>query len=210
MTPVGACDQTPLDFLLSQDFKERPRRWAPGSTLLFFALIPAPSVAGDILRRARDLRARLHLHGSQRPRELLHASLTGVGAYTEVPGEVLEAASAAAETVEVPQFRVSLDHFISFNGRERYPLVFEFGAGCAAILTLRAKLQQALEQVGLTPPGRYESTPHVTTHYLRERVPRIDCEPPISWTVRDFALIKSFQGQGRHEILERWPLLQLS
>jgi 2'-5' RNA ligase len=29
---------------------------------------------------------------------------------------------------------------------------------------------------------------------------------PITWTVNEFVLVRSLVGQGRHEVLARWPL----
>jgi 2'-5' RNA ligase len=36
----------------------------------------------------------------------------------------------------------------------------------------------------------------------------VDKQPvePVRWTARDFVLIQSFVGQGRHQVMARWPL----
>ena len=67
------------------------------------------------------------------------------------------------------------------------------------------ELSNQLMAAGL---GRYlkrEFIPHVTLLYdKRELTPQaID---PIQWTVRDFSLVRSLLGQGRHQVLGTWPL----
>jgi RNA 2',3'-cyclic 3'-phosphodiesterase len=49
------------------------------------------------------------------------------------------------------------------------------------------------------------STPHVTLLYDKRVIDEQPIEP-ISWTVREFVLVRSLHGQSRHIDVARWQL----
>lgn len=77
--------------------------------------------------------------------------------------------------------------------------------GVVGVSRLYDAIHAALCERGLTrgPPVAIE--PHLTlmydTVFAAERV-----IPAVTWTVRDFALLASHQGHGRHQELGRWRL----
>jgi 2'-5' RNA ligase len=87
-------------------------------------------------------------------------------------------------------------------------LVLLGGAGVAALQRFARDLRLALE--GTEAASRHERpfTPHVTLLYDAACVDETTVEP-ISWTAREFVLVNSLIGQGKHVTLGRWPLRAL-
>jgi 2'-5' RNA ligase len=63
-----------------------------------------------------------------------------------------------------------------------------------------------MQSVGFRDTGRASFKPHVTMMYTDEMMDEARVDEPIRWTVRDFVLVHSLQGRGRHVHCRRWPL----
>lgn len=85
------------------------------------------------------------------------------------------------------------------------PLVLEGGDGVAALVVLRQALADAMAKAGLRVRAK-SYTPHLTLLYDRGEVAAQAIET-ITWTVREFVLVQSLIGHGRHLPIGRWPLL---
>lgn len=74
-----------------------------------------------------------------------------------------------------------------------------------ALTRFQNRLVAALEAAGFDLPD-YSFGPHLSLSYgaWQQRNAPI---PPICWQAEEFLLIKSIYGQGRHELLGRWPLI---
>jgi 2'-5' RNA ligase len=48
--------------------------------------------------------------------------------------------------------------------------------------------------------------PHMTLLYQGHVIPEVMLDKPVTWTVRDFALVHSLQGESKHEQLCYWLL----
>jgi 2'-5' RNA ligase len=70
----------------------------------------------------------------------------------------------------------------------------------------REALRQALAWEKLEKGMPPKFTPHMTVIYGQpgEEVAVIE---PVRWTVREFVLVISHQGESRHEVLARYPLI---
>ena len=55
--------------------------------------------------------------------------------------------------------------------------------------------------------GRYAFNPHLTPAYEPQPIDDAPQNAPIHWSVRDFALVHSFQGQTRHDHVARFALI---
>lgn len=62
-------------------------------------------------------------------------------------------------------------------------------------------------EAGLTVSLNPNYQPHITLQYGYKSIRRINLEKPITWAVREFVLVRSLQGQGKHEYVDHWPLL---
>ncbi|MGI9026953.1 MAG: RNA 2',3'-cyclic phosphodiesterase [Burkholderiaceae bacterium] len=176
---------------------------------LFFALYPDADAAAHIERVARHLRSTHRLRGSPLAAERFHVTLHFLGDYLGVPRNIVAAADEAAATVVTPPFEVSFDRASSFGRSRNLPFVLRASDDVAALMSFHGTLGTAMTKAGL---GRYVNavyTPHVTLLY-DDRCVAEEPVDAIAWTVREFVLIDSLIGQGRHVPLARWPLRDLA
>jgi RNA 2',3'-cyclic 3'-phosphodiesterase len=172
---------------------------------LFFAIVPDAATAARIARLAQRLRGLHGLRGRPLAADRLHVTLHFLGDHAGLPLQLVADASAAAASVAVPAFDVAFDRAASFLRPRNAPLVLRGGDGLVALTALQRALGAALQAAGLLHAAAVRFTPHVTLLYDDRQV--ID-EPvdTIAWTVREFVLIDSLIGQGRHVPLARWSL----
>lgn len=174
---------------------------------LFFALRPDEETAERIAcvvaaeHEARGLQPRL------RPARIFHITLHYFGSFEgEPPAPLVRSAHRAAAEVIHPAFDLWFDRLASWGAANarHHPFVLTGGQGLEAVCELRDALVGGLAAQGLAPPVRaYE--PHLTLRYDRQPAPTWSLALS-GWVASEFALVKSIQGQTRHEVLQRWPL----
>ncbi|PQA85674.1 2'-5' RNA ligase family protein [Hyphococcus luteus] len=178
---------------------------------LFFAIFPDEETAAQIKDVAVRLRMRHGLKGETFAQHRFHVSLHGLGSpYERRPAEIINAAQRAAERVTAAPFDVVFDRADSFdrNKPDRFPLVLLGHDELATLIAFHKQLGLALRKSGL---GRFAAPrfePHVTLLYGDKRLEgEHPIAPPVSWTVKSFALVWSHAGKTRYETLGAWPLL---
>lgn len=179
-----------------------------GDHNIFFAVVPPEGVRG-LICRFRDNLCHVHgLKGRPVPRECLHISLHPFGFHDHLPAHEVEMAANAgiAAARQTASFDVSLNRVLSWRGNPgRRPLVLLGDEGVFGLDRLRGTLHEALADASLTKRSFEESEPHLTLLRGDNDFPdTIVLE--IRWTVRELVLIDSRVGEGRHDILARWPL----
>lgn len=179
----------------------------PGSNSLFFAVLPEPEVADRIVALATEIRAGHGLSGRLIPASRLHVTATPMADYAALLDYDVSAAMRAAETVRAKPFDISFNRLQSF-GRPggNQPLVLRCGDGLGAFGQLQKALLTALRANDYDGKAPAAYTPHITLLYDRRAVDEIFLDEPVGWTVREFALVYSVYGGGRHMHLGRWPL----
>jgi 2'-5' RNA ligase len=151
------------------------------------------------------LRRRRGLTGRPPGRDRLHISLNFLGRFSSAPPAALvDGAAEAAAGVSARPFVVALDRVQSWNGDPR-PLVMIGDDGVIGVINLHAAIHAALTRAGLAHGPERAITPHLTLLRDQLKTPE-EAVDPIRWTVRDFALVHSRAGEGRHHILGRWTL----
>ncbi len=174
---------------------------------LFFALRPDEETAKRIAdfvvaeHEARGLQPRL------RPSRVFHITLHYFGYFDGEPdAQVVESAERAASEVVRPAFDLSFDGFSSWGreGATKHPFVLTGGQGLQAVRELRDALVQRLLAHGLPAP-EHDYEPHLTLRYDKRRAPTWPVDLP-GWIASEFVLVKSPQGETRHEVMRRWPL----
>lgn len=172
---------------------------------LFFALQPDAPAAARAVALAGRLRADHGLRAPPTAMDRLHVTLHYLGRSGSLPEDLVTRARRAAQTLDSPVFEVSFDQVTSFPARVRKrPLVLVARQPMQALQALRFNLGVALRLHGVAA-DKGAFTPHLTL--LRDtRAVAEQSVAPIAWTAREFVLVRSLIGQGRHVVLARWPL----
>ncbi len=172
-----------------------------GRQSLFFALIPPPAVAGQVVALTQMLRERHGLKGRPLLPQHLHVTLVCAADLAGgVPAEYIQAAQAAAASMRHPPLDVMFDRALSFPGGA---FVLS-GDGSAAVHAYAKLLRETLKRFGLKPPAA--STPHMTLLYDRRLAVEEHPVEPIRWTAASFSLVLSHVGRTQHDPLGAWPL----
>jgi len=179
--------------LTNDEPEQRPDRHR-----VFFALWPEAATRGAI---SRATRAAVQSSGG-RPvaKERLHLTVAFLG---ELTAAGLETARAVPPLALGGPFELTLDTIGVWP--ESKVLWLAPSTAPLPLGELEARLWDALAERGFRADERVYR-PHVT---LARRARPIEAAvEPVSWTVRDLALVESFpDGRNVHyEVLERWPL----
>jgi 2'-5' RNA ligase len=174
----------------------------PGT--VYFAFKPDPIAADQAAEIGSLLCARHGLTGNV-SQEVLHVTICPIGHFPDLPEERVEIACKVAGALIAKPFEIMLDRIRTYpNGREKLPLVAFAGKGVPAAKLFRHALAADLRRAGIMIAKNLPD-PHMTLFYDR-RVVIEEPIAPISWTVREFVLVHSIQGEGRHKLLGQWPL----
>ena len=168
---------------------------------LFFCLRLPSSTAARADDLARKFSREYGLCGPLRGAQLYHASLHGLGMFDTVPKALAALAAEAARTVRMPPFDVQFDRIMSFANKDKNPLVLLGGGDLSGLREFHARLGDALRNARFKRIQK-SFTPHVTLLYDSRVVPETPIAP-VSWTVRNFALVHSPYGQSRHDEIAR-------
>jgi 2'-5' RNA ligase len=175
------------------------------SSSLFFALQPDMTAAAQAAELSERLRTAHGLKSLATDPRRLHVTLHHLGAWPELPPDLVTRSAQAATSLRGVAFEVRFDSVGSFRSRARkHPLVLLARAAMPALQAFRSDLGAALRLHGVAA-GEGDFTPHMTL--LRDAcvLPEQPVDP-IGWKAREFVLLQSLIGQGRHVVLGRWPL----
>lgn len=162
---------------------------------LFFALWPDAGVRSAIV----DRRAALgRLPGRRVPDENLHLTLVFLG---NQPKDRIEEILDAGSAVGGQAFELRLDRFGHFP---RSRVVWLGGEAPEAAAGLADALSARMESIGVKVDRR-PWRPHVTLFRKVSRRPRFPEIEPVTWSVRDFALVESIPGRP-YQVLRSWPV----
>lgn len=170
---------------------------------IFFALRPDPAATQDAHRLAHTRRG---LGGWLMPPDRLHVSLNHVASAAEVPRDCVARALEAASAVAARPFLVAFNRLATWGGKPGDRAVVLWGDdGVTGAFGLHAALHEALAAAGVVRPLAAPFEPHLTLlRKERDRPPEFIA--PVRWWVREFLLIDSLHGEGRHDVLGRWSL----
>ncbi|WCM18139.1 2'-5' RNA ligase family protein [Paraburkholderia bryophila] len=191
--------------------------WLPGLEApptptdgLFFAVFPGIQTAAGVAKFAQQLCVEARVRSKPLAAGRLHVTLQHLGNFAGgLPQARVDAAMQAGASIRMEPFTVEFDSVVSFAARPRAgPLVLGGGAGVAGLHALHDALAAALRGAGAgdaAPSATVPYTPHVTLAY---GMPWAATRPiePVSWNVREFALMHSLLGRTRHVALARWRL----
>jgi len=180
----------------------RGARRDPGT--VYFAFKPEPDAIGQVVSVGNHLCVKHELAGSVRP-SVLHMTICAIGYFPVLPEERVETARGVAGRLVAKPFEMMLNRVRTYpNGKEKPPLVAFADSGMSRVDLFRHALIADLRRNGFSFPKKLPD-PHMTLFYDR-RVVAEEPIDPIRWVVRDFVLVHSIYGEGRHELLGQWPL----
>lgn len=184
---------------------------SPSSQLhnLFFAILPGPEVIPGICDLGHRLIAAHRSRGTMMAAARMHVTLCAVATFSgDSDRWQIAEAKRVAETIaaETPAFDVTFNRVVGFANANGAKLALCRGGELNRAVLLQHRLRSALRRAGMRSGGATLSRPHLTLVYNAGRA--IDEHPivPISWHVREFALIDSLHGRGRHVRLGSWRL----
>jgi len=180
-----------------------------GKVRVFFALWPNASTAACLHAIAQQWHR--SLGGRVTREDSLHATLVFIG---DIALDRLPSLLALAEGIQTPAFAMEFDaggcwqhNHIAYLGMHRIP---------AALQNLQSELAARVKAAGFEIEKRPFS-PHITLirkaecgNATKENPINKNPAEPVTWTVRDFVLVKSsISANGsRYEQIGRWPLLE--
>jgi 2'-5' RNA ligase len=172
---------------------------------VFFALYPDRDTARRLGGLARYLCGKHELKDRPRPDRCFHVSLHRVGDYAELRRDVVAVIGEAVSAFTMPPFPVAFDRVTNFGRGYKRALALVGDEGVSGLLMLQHELVTALRRIGFARRKALPYHPHVTLVYHKGEIADQAVEE-IRWTVREFVLVRSLYGQGRHVPLARWPL----
>jgi 2'-5' RNA ligase len=175
---------------------------------VFLALYPPSEAVDQIARLTDQLFQADVLRGRRAPRERLHITLARLGGYPDLPWRRIIQAREALANLQRPSFVLVLDRIMGFkNGAGQRPCVLTGDDGLVGVFMLRDAVGEALTKAGLSLGHKRGALPHLTLSREAELTPEAFIDP-VSWRAQEFCLVDSPQGEGRHNILDRWPLAE--
>lgn len=178
----------------------------------FFAALPDERARGEIAEMAERFRKSHRVSGTAVGVDNLHLLLCPMGRPDRLRLPLEGALAAAAAAVQANAFELALDSVMRLSARDgAFPFALcADGVSAESALKLRRAIAEAQAAVGLQVTGVSSFMPHVELL----RGPLVDAIQetvlPIRWCVSEFVLIRSFFGQSRHEVIERWSLTPLA
>ena len=173
---------------------------------LYFAIQPPADVAQQAQDLLRSLQPAEGFTAKATPAARMHVSLNWVGGFHRPPTQVVGKARDVAATVAHAPFDISLNRIGTWQAGERpWPLVLWGDEGVIGVESLHRAIHRALVRLDMAQRREPEFAPHLTLLRDAAVMPEAFIEP-VRWTVREFALIQSVYGEGRHDVLGRFPL----
>lgn len=147
------------------------------------------------------------------PPDRMHMTLQKLGCYSPdegVPAWLLALTARLEARSFGPPFDVSLDVLQSRDANTLLTTVelTGGGTGVSGVRRLCRQLADEMERVGFPADLiRREMLPHITLDYRHAPVPKRHITP-LTWRIEEVCLVVSRNGEGVHEVLARWPLIE--
>jgi RNA 2',3'-cyclic 3'-phosphodiesterase len=178
----------------------------PMSDPLFLAIKPDVDAAMQIYQLAGIIKRARGFEGDLIGPERLHISLFSLGWWDDWREKMIAKVDQAAAELKVLPFEITLDRTMSFlNYPDNHAFVLVGSGGVDRLKTFHTLLGATMTKNDLRRRVHTISTPHVTLLYDKRVVDEQPIEP-VSWTIRDFVLVRSLYRQTKHIDVARWQL----
>ena len=198
-----------MSIVLLESGRARPfsRRYAvsreAASGTLFIAIKPDNDPASRIYLRTQIIKRAHGFKGSIIEPDRLHITLFFFGRPHDQSENLIAKVHQAASELKEQQFEVMFDRTMSFASHYNHPFVLVGNEGVDRLRAFHTSLGAVMMRNDLKDWVHTLSTPHVTLLYDKQFVDEQPFEP-VSWTVREFMLVRSINHQ--HVELARWLL----
>lgn len=168
---------------------------------LFFTLRPDAAANVAVDRMLPRWREDSGLHGKPTDAARRHVSLAALERRDQLPESFVDLVVTLAARVAAAPFEVRFDRISSFGGGS---VVLFGGHGNPGVDGFSRAFALAMAGTPLARVRRF--VPHMTVLY--DHAAGLHAHPvdPVSWIARQFALVESVQGEGRHIEWGRWDL----
>lgn len=174
--------------------------------VVFFAVRPDVEANAAATTVLDSLQAQHGLTEAGLAPDSRHVTLFPIGHAEDLTPAAIDVVRRVAAAQEMKSFDATFDRAMSFNTKQpKQPLVLVGSDGNEKTMLFRRAFLADMKRVGLHFKGMSGFTPHMTLLYSARTITEQPVKP-IRWTVREFVLIHSHYGYGRHEILGRWQL----
>jgi 2'-5' RNA ligase len=174
---------------------------------MFLGLFPDQPTKHAAERAGRNASQEFGLTGRLLLTDRFHTSLVHISDRKRLRSTDEFAADLAARTVNIPPFEITYSRLGSFPGVPRkgrpleHPLVLLADDG--PVMDLCATLGAGLRRFQYRVPEQFR--PHLTLSYNRQFLPTRAIDP-ITFVVKEFALVHSRLWLTEYRILRTWPL----
>lgn len=176
-----------------------------GRDPVFFAVLVGGEIRPALQAIVDEQRQLYGISAALLPATTLHISLVGVGFYQELSGSDLAVAMATGDAIGFQPFEISLTRLASFRRKVGSPpLVLRPGSD-TPLVELARLLRWGMLERGFEVRSSPNEAFHLTLLYDRVSAPEVVLERPPTLRVEGFALVRSFYGQGRYEVIGEWP-----
>lgn len=177
---------------------------APRYHSLMLFLMPEQAIAETIARRCQTDWAPDFM-GKRLPWNRFHVTTSLFSQTLDRPdGGLVEELKSALDEVRFMPFWMGFDWMCSFGAGDNRPRVLA-SSDDTHFHYFRRSIRDAVTAAGYKDHLRPKHDPHVTLFYERQPAPKVRIDT-VGWMVREFVLVDSWVGLGRHEILGRWAL----
>jgi 2'-5' RNA ligase len=182
----------------------RPRGARRDLGTVYFAFKPEPDVIDQVVPVGNHVRAKHGLTGIVSP-SVLHMTICGIGYFPVLPEKRVETACRVAGRQITKPLEMILNRVRTHrNWTGKPPLVAFADSGVPRVDLFRHAFIADLRRSGFSFTKKLPD-PHMTLFYDHHVIAEEPIDP-IRWVVRDFVLVHSIYGEGRHEVLGQWPL----
>jgi 2'-5' RNA ligase len=172
---------------------------------LLFVVYPDEAASGALAKLGADLRAEHGLTGRSKAGRM-HVTLHFLGDYGIDDWEIVAAkAQRAGNLVAAPPFSARFNNAVSLKRKRASPVILR-GPDNAPLVAFQRAVAAAMIEAGLGDQIKPNFYPIITLLFDNRPVEET-AVPPVEWSVREFFLVRSVQGEGRHIVVKRWPLV---
>tara|TARA_R110000851_G_scaffold267997_1_gene420565 strand:- start:464 stop:1012 length:549 start_codon:yes stop_codon:yes gene_type:complete len=177
---------------------------------LFFGVMIPPTESGQFAACYHSFQRIYRFTNRPIGPDRMHMSLCSVYSGDDLGEQDIRTAIRAGDAIRFGPFPVTFDRALTYrNTKSKMPFVLAAPDSADPVNGLRFQLGREYSKLSGSIGYRQRPIqPHVTLVWDQISVPENSIEP-LTIIVQEFALVRSYIGFGKYDILNRWPLVRL-